>query len=86
MFITANEYGASQIRINAICPGPIDTPLLERFIAQNPAARTSAEQSTALKRLGDVDEIADTILFLVSAAGSYVHGTAMVVDGGYLNT
>jgi NAD(P)-dependent dehydrogenase (short-subunit alcohol dehydrogenase family) len=81
----ANEYGESQIRINAICPGPIDTPLLERAIALNPALRDSATDSTALKRIGDVDEIADAILFLVGPAGSYVHGTSMVVDGGFLN-
>ena len=51
----------------------------------NPTLRDSATDSTALKRMGDVDEVADAILFLASPAGSYVHGTAMVVDGGYLN-
>ncbi|KAH8589797.1 oxidoreductase [Bisporella sp. PMI_857] len=81
----ANEYGESQIRINAVCPGSIDTPLLERAVAVNPALRTLATSGTALKRIGDVDEVADAILFLASPAGSYVHGTAMVVDGGYLN-
>lgn len=68
-----------------MCPGPIDTPLLERAIAANPAFRDAATDGTAFKRIGDVDEVADAILFLVSPAGSYVHGTSMVVDGGYLN-
>ncbi|KAG4441463.1 hypothetical protein IFR05_003069 [Cadophora sp. M221] len=81
----ANEYGTSMIRINAICPGPIDTPLLERAVSLNPLFRNAATDSTAFRRLGDVDEVADAILFLVSPAGSYVHGASMVVDGGYLN-
>ncbi|KAH9218671.1 hypothetical protein DL95DRAFT_458248 [Leptodontidium sp. 2 PMI_412] len=81
----ANEYGSSMIRINGICPGPIDTPLLERAVSVNLSFRNAATDSTAFKRLGDVDEVADAILFLVSPAGSYVHGTSMVVDGGYLN-
>lgn len=84
-FLAANEYGSSMIRINGICPGPIDTPLLERAVSVNPSFRNAATDSTAFKRLGDVDEVADAILFLVSPAGSYVHGTSMVVDGGYLN-
>ncbi|KAH7370657.1 NAD(P)-binding protein [Rhexocercosporidium sp. MPI-PUGE-AT-0058] len=81
----ANEYGGSMIRINAVCPGPIDTPLLERAISVSPEFRNAATDSTSFKRFGDVDEVADTILFLVSPAGSYVTGTSMVVDGGYLN-
>ncbi|KAK0122206.1 hypothetical protein ONS95_010462 [Cadophora gregata] len=81
----ANEYGGSLIRINAVCPGPIDTPLLERAVSGNPEARNAATDSTAFKRIGDVDEVADSILFLVSPAASYVHGTSFVVDGGYVN-
>ncbi|KAL2066116.1 hypothetical protein VTL71DRAFT_2187 [Oculimacula yallundae] len=82
----ALEYGGSQIRINAVCPGPIDTPLLERALVANPAfTRNLASDSTSLKRIGDVDEVADSIVFLVSPAASYVHGSSFVVDGGYLN-
>jgi NAD(P)-dependent dehydrogenase (short-subunit alcohol dehydrogenase family) len=82
---TANEYGPSGIRINAICPGPIHTPLLERSIAGVPGARAITEQTTSFGRLGDPQEVADAILFLTSAVGSFVHGTSMVVDGGGLN-
>jgi NAD(P)-dependent dehydrogenase (short-subunit alcohol dehydrogenase family) len=82
---SANEYGASQIRINAMCPGPIQTPLLESYLALQPSARNGSEQSTSLGRNGDPQEVADAILFLTSTAGSYVHGTAMSVDGGFLN-
>ncbi|CZT13178.1 uncharacterized protein RCO7_01612 [Rhynchosporium graminicola] len=64
-FTTANEYGASQIRINAVCPRPIETPLLERSIAAIlvPNIRTATADLTSLNRVGDVDEVADTILF-----------------------
>ncbi|CAH0051605.1 unnamed protein product [Clonostachys solani] len=81
----ANEYGASQIRINALCPGPIETPLLERYVAANPAIRDKLAVGTTLGRVGDVDEVADSILFLTSTAGSFVHGSTVVVDGGLAN-
>ncbi|KAG4414265.1 hypothetical protein IFR04_012603 [Cadophora malorum] len=81
----ANEYGGSMIRINAVCPGPIDTPLLERAVSAAPELRNLYTDSTAFKRFGDVDEVADSILYLVSPAGSYVHGTSLIIDGGYLN-
>lgn len=83
--LTANEYGGSMIRINAVCPGPIDTPLLERAVSAAPELRNLYTDSTAFKRFGDVDEVADSILYLVSPAGSYVHGTSLIIDGGYLN-
>lgn len=81
----ANEYGESQIRINAVCPGPIQTPLLERAVAAQPGSRAIFTDATTLRRIGDVDEVADAILFLASPAGSYVHGTALIVDGGGAN-
>ncbi|KAH8658503.1 oxidoreductase [Xylariales sp. PMI_506] len=81
----ANEYGASQIRINAVCPGPIQTPLLERAVAQNPALRDKITAGTTLNRVGDVDEVADSIIFLSSPFASYVHGSTFTVDGGYSN-
>ncbi|KAK8044164.1 hypothetical protein PG993_004188 [Apiospora rasikravindrae] len=81
----ANEYGSSQIRINAVCPGAIETPLLERVVALTPEARTAFANGASLKRIGDVEEVADAILFLTSNAGSFVHGSSMTVDGGYVN-
>lgn len=81
----ANEYGPIGIRINAVCPGPIHTPLLERAVAEVPGSRIPTEQSTSFGRIGDPQEVADAILFLTSAVGSFVHGTAMLVDGGAVN-
>lgn len=82
---TANEYASSQIRINGVCPGPVETPLLERMLGGRPETRAAVISSVPLRRIADVDEIADAILFLTGVTGSYVTGTAMVVDGGYLN-
>ncbi|KAK8115741.1 oxidoreductase [Apiospora sp. TS-2023a] len=81
----ANEYGSSQIRINAVCPGAIETPLLERVVVREPGLRAAFTGAHPLKRLGDVEEVADAILFLTSNAGSFVHGSSMTVDGGYAN-
>ncbi|WP_237332423.1 SDR family NAD(P)-dependent oxidoreductase [Zobellia amurskyensis] len=84
----AVEY-APNIRVNAICPGPVDTPLLwdsaEAF--DNPKeAVASAEGATLLKRLGQPIDIAKLALFLVSDDSSWITGTAMTIDGGILNT
>ncbi|WP_449401709.1 SDR family NAD(P)-dependent oxidoreductase [Euzebyella saccharophila] len=83
----AVEY-APDIRINAICPGPVDTPLLwnsaEAF--ENPKeAVADAEKTTLLKRLGQPTDIANLALFLVSQEASWITGTAMTIDGGILN-
>ncbi|KAK7943571.1 oxidoreductase [Apiospora aurea] len=85
MGLPAGEYGSSQIRINAVCPGAIETPLLERALALAPESRTAFTNGASLKRVGDVEEVADAILFLTSNAGSFLHGSSMTVDGGYAN-
>ncbi|MGK2908282.1 MAG: SDR family NAD(P)-dependent oxidoreductase [Sphingobium sp.] len=67
------------IRVNCVCPGVVDTPLLPATM------RESAQQPGspyALKRVGEADEIADAILFLTSNESSFVTGTAIAVDGG----
>lgn len=81
----AIDHAADNIRINCICPGPINTPLLERIIATsaNPEReRQITVEKTLLKRLGEPDEIANVILFLASEESSYMTGSIIVVDGG----
>ena len=81
----ARDHGADGIRVNCICPGPIDTPMLQRSIGQasDPVeARRLAEASTILGRLGKPEEIANMVHFLASDEASYVTGAAMLVDGG----
>ncbi|KAK8069905.1 short chain dehydrogenase [Apiospora phragmitis] len=56
-----------------------------RLVATAPESRTALSQGASLKRLGDVEEVADAILFLTSNVGNFVHGSTMTVDGGYAN-
>ncbi len=81
----AIDHVADGVRVNAVCPGTVDTPLLqaEFDLAEDPGAERSAtEASIALGRIGDPDEIAAVVLFLLSDASSYVTGSHFVVDGG----
>ncbi len=75
----AADYGSKGIRINALCPGPIDTP----FIDELPEAfRNRLMFGVPLNRLGQAEEMANAILWLCSDAASYVTGHALSVDGG----
>ncbi|RJE24923.1 short chain dehydrogenase [Aspergillus sclerotialis] len=77
----AKTYGPHGIRINAICPGYVDTPILGNALK---AGHMQPElEKTPLRRAAQVEEIADSILFLVSPRSSFMCGAALVVDGGY---
>ncbi len=83
----AVEY-APNIRINAICPGPVDTPFLwdSATAFENPdSAVEDAKKATLLNRLGTPEDIAKLTLFLASEDASWITGTAMTIDGGILN-
>lgn len=81
--IAANELAQRKIRVNIVSPGPIQTPGLEHAIPAE--AKSHLAAATALQRIGDAGEVAGTVLFLASNAASFVNGTEIVVDGGYLN-
>lgn len=84
----AMDY-APKIRVNAICPGPVDTPLLwdSAQAFENPkAAVENAGKATLMKRLGTPEDVAYLALFLVSDEATWITGTAMTIDGGVLNT
>ena len=72
---------APRIRVNAIAVGSIATSALE-IVLDDDGLRTAMEQGTPLKRIGDPEEIAATVLFLASPAGGYVTGKVVEVDGG----
>jgi 7-alpha-hydroxysteroid dehydrogenase len=72
---------APRIRVNAIAVGSVATSALE-VVLDDDAMRTTMEQTTPLKRIGDPDDIAATVLFLASPAGAYVTGKVLEVDGG----
>jgi len=77
----ATEYGSKGIRINALLPGGVDTPM-GRIVANSPDTLAFVEGLHAMKRLAKPEEIAKTALFLASEMSSFVTGSAMLVDGG----
>jgi len=80
----ALENATSGLRINALCPGIIRTPMAERGIAGNPAVADALATSQPIGRLGEPEEVAAAALFLLSDAASFITGEALAVDGGYL--
>lgn len=84
---TAVRYGADGIRCNAVCPGDIDTPLVQAYFetADDPAAlRAEIEREYPLGRIAQPKEIARAVVFLASDDSSFMSGQQLVVDGGLL--
>ena len=81
----AVEYGRAKIRVNAVLPGVVNTPMIGR-LDQDPASAFVAQlrQAHPIGRLGEPGEIADAAIWLLSDAASFVTGAAISVDGGYL--
>jgi NAD(P)-dependent dehydrogenase (short-subunit alcohol dehydrogenase family) len=77
----AVEYARRGIRANALCPGPVNTPLLQELLAK-PAARARRLVHVPMGRLAEAAEIARAALFLASDESSYVNGATFLVDGG----
>jgi NAD(P)-dependent dehydrogenase (short-subunit alcohol dehydrogenase family) len=79
----ALEYAPRGIRINAICPGTIETPMVTEMIAKGELSVPEAIANQPIGRLGRADEIAAAVLWLSSPAASLIVGVALPVDGGY---
>jgi NAD(P)-dependent dehydrogenase (short-subunit alcohol dehydrogenase family) len=77
----AVEFARQGVRANALCPGPIETPLLQELLA-DPARRQRRLVHIPMGRFGQAEEIAKAALFLASEESSYMTGAALVVDGG----
>jgi NAD(P)-dependent dehydrogenase (short-subunit alcohol dehydrogenase family) len=81
----ALEYAARGIRINAVCPGLIQTPMSDQMIAAGQAEALNAMLKTVpMGRVGRAEEIADAVLWLCSPAASYITGQSISVDGGFI--
>jgi NAD(P)-dependent dehydrogenase (short-subunit alcohol dehydrogenase family) len=79
----ALEYAPRGIRINAVCPGTIDTPMVTDMIAKGQLSVPEAVANQPIGRLGRADEIAGAVLWLCSPGASLVVGVALPVNGGY---
>ena len=78
----ALDYAKSNIRINAVCPGIVETPMMDRFSGGTPEGRERVIAQEPIGRMGTPEEIAAAVLWLCSDAAAFVVGHAMVVDGG----
>ena len=79
----AVEYAPRGIRINAVCPGVVETPMVAGMLEGQAEAMAEIIQQQPIGRLGRAEEVAAAVLWLCSPAASFVLGTAMPVDGGY---
>lgn len=78
----AVEYADRGIRINAVCPGLVNTPLMDRIYASNPELKEEADRWQPIGRIGKPEEIAEAVIWLCSDKASFVVGHMMTVDGG----
>jgi NAD(P)-dependent dehydrogenase (short-subunit alcohol dehydrogenase family) len=78
----AVQFARQGVRVNALCPGPVETPLLMRLFADDPAAYERRRVHLPMGRLATAHEIANAALFLASDESSYVNGSTFLVDGG----
>jgi NAD(P)-dependent dehydrogenase (short-subunit alcohol dehydrogenase family) len=76
------EFAKQGVRVNAICPGPIDTPLLQELFAKDPERAARRLVHVPMGRFGRAEEIANAVLFLASDEASFVTAHTMLVDGG----
>jgi NAD(P)-dependent dehydrogenase (short-subunit alcohol dehydrogenase family) len=79
----ALEYAPRGIRINAVCPGTIRTPMVEHMFTSGDLSEEDVVKLAPINRLGEASEIADAVLWLCSPMSTYVIGQSITVDGGY---
>ncbi len=79
---TAVEYATKGIRVNAVCPSFIETPMVTEMTKDNQEAFDNLARINPMKRVGRAEEVAKGIMFLCSDAASYINGHSLVIDGG----
>ena len=75
------DHGRQGIRVNAVCPGLIDTPMAD-WIRHDASAMADFDASLPAGRIGTPEEVADVVSFLVGPSSTYMHGATVMVDGG----
>ena len=86
MRCAALDHATSGVRVNAVCPGRVETPFVRARLAEYPdpeAARRDMSSTQAMRRMGTPEEVADAALFLASDEASFVTGACLSVDGGW---
>src|SRR5436305_8411182 len=78
----ALDYAAQNVRVNAVCPGIIDTPMMDRFTGGTPEGRAKVIAEEPVGRMGKPEEIAAAVVWLCSDAAAFVIAHALVIDGG----
>ena len=78
----ALEVAGAGLRVNAVCPGAVDAPMLDRMVGGDPAIKTSFGDSLAIGRICTPEEVANAVVWLCSPESSYVNGASLPLDGG----
>ena len=80
----AIEYGRKGIRVNAVCPGAVETPMLDTVVGLGPKTREEIAEMHALGRTIQPEEVANLVFFLASDESSGITGQSIIIDGGLL--
>lgn len=80
------EYAKDGLRVNAIAPGPTETPMVKAFYEANPQMKENATNGIPQKRLGKPEEVAELVTFLLTSKAEYINGEVIRIDGGFTNT
>jgi len=78
----AVDHVAAGVRVNAVCPGTVDSPWVQRLVADAGESLDALRARQPMGRLGRPDEIAEAVLYLASDASAFVTGTVLTIDGG----
>ncbi|MER1958927.1 MAG: SDR family oxidoreductase [Solibacillus sp.] len=79
------EYAKDGLRVNAVAPGPTETPMVKAYFEANPQMKANAESGIPQKRLGTPEEVAELVAFLLTSKAQYINGEVISIDGGFTN-